>query len=71
MNGEEGGKKIKVLRGIKMNLGFNAQEISLPLTMQEIQFEKQINMLIRFSLIQIIIVCQNNYNSWSYIDSYK
>jgi len=52
------GKKIRVLMGMKINLSFNTHEISptLHITMQEIQFEKKINMLIEFSLIQIIIV---------------
>jgi len=39
--------------------------------MQEIQFEKHISMLIWISLIQIIIVCLNNYKSQPSIGPYK
>jgi len=40
--------------------------------MQEIQVEKQINMpQQKGGFILFIIVKSNNYNSWSYIGSYK
>jgi len=56
-----------------INIGLGTQEISLSvsptlhITMQEIQFEKHISMLIWISLIQIIIVWINNYRSRPYI----